>query len=178
MLRTLPDADRERLAGIIERNWPRLTRARGFVGARPGFRVTHGDLIREPAIVAVVRAKVGAEYLTGDEKLPDALDGVPVDVVVSDPHTELELRAEPEGLDSSPMEARALKYEGLPGDPIDASFDVARPLLCHVGPDSAWIVLRDFVEETRQNLTAAMYERYHVVGGGEVVGEWRPVRGW
>lgn len=27
-------------------------------------------------------------------------------------------------------------------------------------------------------LTAAMYERYHVVEEGRVVGEWRPVRGW
>lgn len=27
-------------------------------------------------------------------------------------------------------------------------------------------------------LTAAMYDRYHVVRAGRVVGEWRPVRGW
>jgi D-serine deaminase-like pyridoxal phosphate-dependent protein len=27
-------------------------------------------------------------------------------------------------------------------------------------------------------LTAAMYDRYHVLEGGRVVGEWRPVRGW
>jgi D-serine deaminase-like pyridoxal phosphate-dependent protein len=27
-------------------------------------------------------------------------------------------------------------------------------------------------------LTAAMYERYHVIEGGAVVDEWRPVRGW
>jgi D-serine deaminase-like pyridoxal phosphate-dependent protein len=27
-------------------------------------------------------------------------------------------------------------------------------------------------------LTAAMYDRYHVVEGARVVGEWRPVRGW
>ena len=27
-------------------------------------------------------------------------------------------------------------------------------------------------------LTAAMYDRYHVIEGGRVVGEWRPVRGW
>ena len=27
-------------------------------------------------------------------------------------------------------------------------------------------------------LTAAMYERYHVLEGGRVVDEWRPVRGW
>ena len=27
-------------------------------------------------------------------------------------------------------------------------------------------------------LTAAMYDRYHVVDDGAVVGEWRPARGW
>jgi D-serine deaminase-like pyridoxal phosphate-dependent protein len=27
-------------------------------------------------------------------------------------------------------------------------------------------------------LTAAMYDRYHVIDGGNVVDEWRPVRGW
>ena len=27
-------------------------------------------------------------------------------------------------------------------------------------------------------LAAAMYDRYHILDGGEVVGEWRPVRGW
>jgi D-serine deaminase-like pyridoxal phosphate-dependent protein len=27
-------------------------------------------------------------------------------------------------------------------------------------------------------LTAAMYEAYHVIAGGKVVDQWRPVRGW
>jgi D-serine deaminase-like pyridoxal phosphate-dependent protein len=27
-------------------------------------------------------------------------------------------------------------------------------------------------------LTAAMFDRYHVIEGGQVVGEWKPVRGW
>jgi D-serine deaminase-like pyridoxal phosphate-dependent protein len=27
-------------------------------------------------------------------------------------------------------------------------------------------------------LTSAMYDGYHVIDGGRVVGEWRPVRGW
>ena len=27
-------------------------------------------------------------------------------------------------------------------------------------------------------LTAAMYDRYHAIDGGAVVGEWRPARGW
>jgi len=27
-------------------------------------------------------------------------------------------------------------------------------------------------------LTAAMYDRYHVIDSGEIVDDWRPVRGW
>jgi D-serine deaminase-like pyridoxal phosphate-dependent protein len=27
-------------------------------------------------------------------------------------------------------------------------------------------------------LTAAMYDRYHVMDGGTIIDEWRPVRGW
>jgi PLD-like domain len=157
MVKRLSDPDRERIAAIIARNLPRLERARGFVGARPGFRVTKGVLIREPAIVAIVRGKIGADYLS-DDALPDRLEGVPVDVVVSDPHTELELRAEQGLIDDALVRFAEVNYEGLPGDPIDASFDVQRPLLCHVGPDSGWVVFRDFITATRQNLTAAIYD--------------------
>ena len=158
MLKQLSHADRERIAGIIDRNAARLERARGFVGARPGFRVRHGVLVREPAIVAIVRGKMGADYLTSDEALPSTLEGVPVDVVVSDPHTELELRAEQGLVNRALVEFAAVSYQGLPGDPIDASFDLERPVLCHVGPDSGWVVFRDFVAATRQRLTAAIYD--------------------
>ncbi len=158
MLKRLSDEDRERIAGVINRNQARLQRAEGFVGARPGFRVTNGVLHREPVIVAVVRAKMGPDYLSGDERLPASIEGVPVDVVVSDPHTELELRAEQGLVDAALVDFAGLTYVGLPGDPIDASFDLGAPLLCHVGPDSGWVVLRDFVKQTRADLTAAMYD--------------------
>jgi PLD-like domain len=158
MLKKLPDEERERIAAIIARNWDRLKEAEGFVGARPGFRVTNGVLHREPAIVAIVRAKMNRDYLEGNELLPSSLEGVPVDVVVSDPHTELDLRAEQGLVDAALVEFAGLTYEGLPGDPIDASFSIDQPLLCHVGPDSGWVVLRDFMKETRRDLTAAMYD--------------------
>jgi phosphatidylserine/phosphatidylglycerophosphate/cardiolipin synthase-like enzyme len=157
-LRKLGDADRQRLAEIISRNTERLWRARGFVGARPGFAVRHGALQREPAIVAFVRVKIAEDYLDGCEELPSELEGIPVDVVVADPHTELELRTGQAGIDPVSISFAEPTYEGLPGDPIDASFDVERPLLCHVGPDSGWVVLRDFVGQTRESVTAAIYD--------------------
>jgi hypothetical protein len=51
-----------------------------------------------------------------------------------------------------------VRYEGIPGDPIDKSFTIEKPMLCHAGPDAGWIVLRDFIATSRRGLTAAMYD--------------------
>ena len=95
----LPIEERERIAEIISKYTERLWLARGFVGARPGFAVTNGALIRKPAIVAFVRVKLAPEFLSESEALPDQLDGVPVDVVAVDPQTELEFRSGQAGID-------------------------------------------------------------------------------
>ncbi len=157
MLHSLPPADRARIEALITRHHARLARARGFLGARPGFPLAHGVLVREPAIIAYVRAKVGAEYVPGDEALPRELDGVRVDVVVADPHTQLELLGETGRFPETFAEAEPT-YIGLDGDPIDAEFTVTAPVLCHVGPDTGWVVLRDFLALTRAELTGAMYD--------------------
>jgi phosphatidylserine/phosphatidylglycerophosphate/cardiolipin synthase-like enzyme len=154
----LPDVERDRVAGIIARNAERLWRARGFVGARPGFAVTHGVLKREPAIIAFVRRKLDDGFLEGDEALPASLEGVPVDVVVADPQSELELRTGRAGIDALSASVANHTYEGLPGDPIDVTVQVDRPILCHAGPDSGWVVLRDFIEAARESLTGAIYD--------------------
>ncbi len=154
----LPDVERDRLAGIIARNAERLWRARGFVGARPGFPVTRGVLRREPAIIAFVRRKIGDDFLERDQALPASLDGVPVDVVVADAQTELELRTGQAGIDAFSAAAADHAYEGLPGDPIDVTVQVDRPLLCHAGPDSGWVVLREFIEGARESLFGAIYD--------------------
>jgi len=157
-MRKLPDEDRDRIADIIARNTERLWRSRGFVGARPGFPVEQGRLRREPAIIAFVRAKLDEDFLEGFEELPTELEGVRVDVVVADPQTELEMRTGQAGIDPVAMAFAEPTYVGLPGDPIDASFTLNSPVLCHVGPDSGWVVLRDFVNAARGDVTAAIYD--------------------
>jgi hypothetical protein len=153
----LSDADRKRISGIIATHRGLLEQSRGFIGARPGFRVRGGELYREPSIVAYVRVKLPEDYLTGAETLPREIEGIPVDVTVADPTTQLALATEATGL----VAAAAFTpptYTGIPGDPIDASFTVEKPILCHVGPDSGWVVLRDFFAATRKGLVAAIYD--------------------
>jgi hypothetical protein len=155
--RRLSDEDRERIRGIIQRQRERLESCLGFVGARPGFRIQGGVLYREPSVVAYVTMKLPAEYLSPDQMLPAELEGVPVDVVVADPATQLALIAERSG---APIAAAFTppRYKGIAGDPIDKSFTIEKPLLCHVGPDAGWVILRDFLAGTKKGLTAAMYD--------------------
>jgi hypothetical protein len=47
--------------------------------------------------------------------------------------------------------ASALTYQRLEGNPIDASFKVSSPILCHVGPDADWPVLKPFIEGTSRS---------------------------
>jgi hypothetical protein len=152
-MKKLSDAERDTVDRIIGRHLARLKSVPGVLGVQPGFPVENGVLRRTPAIIVYVRRKMRTGYLGPGELLPDQLDGVPVDVVEADPHKQLELVA--------PEIAVAFAeptYVGIPGDPIDASFTVARPLLCHVGPDSGWAVLRDFLAEARQDLVCAIYD--------------------
>ena len=157
-LKRLPDAERERIRGVISRHLARLGRYPGFVGARPGFRVRGGALHREPSIVAYVRIKRPADYLASGEMLPPEIEGVPVDVTEADPSTQLALAAEAAGVAPAAAAFTPPTYKGIAGDPIDRSFSVEKPLLCHVGPDAGWVVLRDFLAGTRKGLVAAMYD--------------------
>jgi hypothetical protein len=154
----LSNADRQRIGEIIGRNRDRLARSPGFLGARAGFRVQAGVLHREPSIVAYVTAKLPPDFLGPDEVLPREVEGVPVDVMVPDPLTQLELLAERAGLAPEAAAFTPPRYEGIAGDPIDAAFTIQNPLLCHVGPDAGWVVLRDFLTRTTEGLTAAIYD--------------------
>ena len=59
----LTDEDRRRVEAVITQYTERLWRSRGFVGARAGFPVRKGVLVREPAIIAFVRAKMDDGFL-------------------------------------------------------------------------------------------------------------------
>ena len=51
-----------------------------------------------------------------------------------------------------------LTYEPITGNPIDATFKIKKPIVCHVGPDAGWPVLRPFLEATKKTLSVAMYD--------------------
>jgi phosphatidylserine/phosphatidylglycerophosphate/cardiolipin synthase-like enzyme len=159
-MRTLGEADRERIRTVIDRHRDRLAACRGYLAATPGFAISGGRLVREPSIVVLVARKVAPDALLPSETLPHQLEGIRVDVQVADLETQLALLP---GDSDWQTEAAALAvqtptYVGLPGDPIDEAFTVEEPLLCHVGPDAGWVVLRDFLAGTRASLVASMYD--------------------
>lgn len=159
MMKQLEASDRDRIARVIAAHLDELTAVRGFLAAKPGFAISGGRLVREPSIVVYVRQKRTPHTLAAAEILPREIDGIRVDVATAGPRTEIDLLDDTSDLAASTGAALAgPRYEGIAGDPIDAAFTIDRPMLCHVGPDTGWIVLRDFITTSRRGLTAAMYD--------------------
>jgi phosphatidylserine/phosphatidylglycerophosphate/cardiolipin synthase-like enzyme len=72
----------------IVRNIPRLAKY-GVLTVRPGYEITGHQLTGRRAIVATVHTKKPLADLAASEKLPDRLDGVPVDVREARPYQRL-----------------------------------------------------------------------------------------
>jgi hypothetical protein len=146
---------------VIERNRDRLLASRGFLAARPGFALTDGRLVREPAIIAYVDRRLPDQVLTVETALPAELEGYKVDVIEPDPLTRLELsQDEPAASAGLPIAAGPTPptYEPIDDNPIDREFRLSEPLLCHVGPDTGWTPLKEFIEGAQGRLTAAIYD--------------------
>jgi hypothetical protein len=60
--------------------------------------------------------------------------------------------------DSVADSASGLTYKPIAGNPINRTFKVKKAMLCQVGPDAGWPVLRPFLEATQQKLSVAMYD--------------------
>lgn len=158
--RRLDDAERRRIAAVIDRNMEQLSGIQGFLDAEPGFLIADGWIRREPAIVVHVKRKLPRTELLDEELAPRSLEGVRVDVVGADPWRLL--ASDPEMADLAGEGDGAaladLTYERRDGNPIDAAVQVGRPILCHAGPDAGWPVLKEFLEGVQKTLTAAMYD--------------------
>ncbi len=156
----LEDADRDRIAALIDRHRATLEDIKGFVDAEPGFPIVDGWVRREPAIVVHVERKVPASELLLEDLAPRALEGVRVDLVTADPWRLLASNADTAGLHAAleGVAAAAPTYKKLDDNPIDERLLLARPILCHAGPDAGWPVLKQFLEGTRETLTVAMYD--------------------
>lgn len=159
-MRVLDPAARESIEAVISRHRAELERCRGFLTARAGFPIVSGRLLREPAILVFVRSKVESLDLEPGETVPRQIESVRVDVQQADPIEQIELLPETAALagELAAAAAQAPTYVGVPGDPIDTTFEVSKPFLCHAGPDTGWAVFRDFIAATRNDLVCAIYD--------------------
>lgn len=159
MMKRLSDRDRARVQGVINRNRPRLARIRGYVDAVPGFAIDKGQLVRKPAIVVLVRQKLPEASLSVEEAAPRQIGRLRVDVQTADLETQIAaVGAAALGLATRAAAAKAPTYKPLPGNPIDAVLSIDSPFLCHAGPDTGWVLLRDFIASAKRSLVAAIYD--------------------
>ncbi|MGV1760584.1 phospholipase D-like domain-containing protein [Rhizobium sp. A22-96] len=144
----------------IQNNLATLQRISGFVDAVPGFPIIDGQIVREPAIIVHVSHKKPDSYLEPAEQAPRQLGDYRVTVMQAPAELQLMTNADFESVATAAIEAStsALTYEPLPENPIDESFEVDRPILCHVGPDAGWPTLKPFLEATEKTLAVAMYD--------------------
>src|SRR5207244_1028868 len=131
----------------------------GFVSAEPGFPIIDGTVHKEPAIIVFVAQKKPPTHLLPEERAPRQIGPYRVAVMQADPLRQVvNLMADSAIADSVEDSASNLTYKHLPGDPIDKPFKVSKPMLCHVGPDAGWPVLKPFLEATERTLSVAMYD--------------------
>jgi phosphatidylserine/phosphatidylglycerophosphate/cardiolipin synthase-like enzyme len=158
-MRRLADEQKTRLIQIIAKYKKTLEAIDGFVDARPGFPIVAGRVVKQPAILIYVREKKPEAELTLTSLAPRSLEGVRVDVVQADPERQLR-RSEAMQDVSAALDAAAanVTYRPLPGSPIDTDIEVEAAVLCHVGPDAGWPVLKKYLEGTQSTLTVAMYD--------------------
>nr|WP_246721288.1 phospholipase D-like domain-containing protein [Rhizobium leguminosarum] len=137
-----------------------LARIPGFVDAVPGFPIIDGQIVREPAVVVHVVQKKPESHLDPADRLPRQLGAYRVSVMQAGPELQLMTNSQFEPVASEVIQASAsaLTYEPLPDNPINESFDVDQPIVCHVGPDAGWPTLKPFLEATQHTLSVAMYD--------------------
>jgi phosphatidylserine/phosphatidylglycerophosphate/cardiolipin synthase-like enzyme len=155
----IDEKTRTDIAEVIRQHRDTLSALPGFIKAEPGLPLVHGWVVKEPAIILYVQHKKPRSALLASEIAPRMLGGVRVDVVQATPEQQLaastDLAATAAALE---VAAATLKYKKLPHNPVNEEYTVERPLLCHVGPDAGWPVLKRFLEGTRDTLSVAMYD--------------------
>jgi PLD-like domain len=158
-MRVLDQNSRAQVQSVIDDNLAELSKLPNFVGAEPGFPIVNGAILREPAILVFVDQKKPATHLLPDERVPRQLGPYRVAVMQASPLKQIEESADHTSVAAAiTASATGLTYQRLPGNPINATFQVSRPMVCHVGPDAGWPVLQPFLEATRSTLSIAMYD--------------------
>jgi hypothetical protein len=184
--------DHAKIDNVIKRNM-HLFSAPGALTVRPGFKIKNGWITGKHAIVVTVNKKLSG--LPSDQKLPTAVEGVPVDVReatglqrlrakspasfelarvhIRDENREPDFPLErtiPAGtlIPASLKSTSALsapktstktpvQYQPPAGTPLD-KFTGNTSIIAFASPDDGFTVLKDFLDQTKSDLTIAMYD--------------------
>jgi hypothetical protein len=147
------------------------------IAVRGGYKFVDGWITRSPAVVVAVDLKVGG--LQASAQVPRVLpDGTLTDVTVADPIEHMARTAGPEAAPLLTRVRETLLIDQIQGDeaegeaeevvpvityvpPADADLDPvtgAMTVTCHVSPEAGWLVLRPFLEATRDEIMLGMYD--------------------
>src|SRR5262245_18498718 len=158
-MRFLDRETKDKVQTVIDANMAQLTAVEGFVSAEPGFPIIDGTVHKEPAVIVYVAHKKPPTSMLPEERVPRLLGPYRVSVMQADPLRQvMTLMSDQPIADSVADSASGLTYEPIPQNPIDATFGIKKPILCHIGPDAGWPVLKPFLEETKKTLSVAMYD--------------------
>lgn len=158
-MRVLDAESKKAVQAVIDANRGALARVPGFVDAEPGFPVVDGAVLKEPSVIVFVEHRRPLTHLLPEERMPRQLGPYRVAVMQADPMRQVQLLMDDSAIaDRLDNSSSNLTYEHIAGDPIDEPFKVAAQMLCHVGPDCGWPVLKQFLEGTKETLSVAIYD--------------------
>ena len=177
-----PNAE-EAVKAAIAAHLPALQKP-GVLAVRAGYKVVAGWPTRKPAIVVTVANKTDA--VPEQNRLPDKVDGIAVDVREASPLKALELNdpARYEAIAPNlPPEQRVARFadeqpiQAAPGEPVAVPL-AAKPklpytppadgdlspvqddftIICHASPDAGWPTLSAFLGQTTERLVVGLYD--------------------
>ena len=155
----LDQATKQAVQKVIDAHAAELKSIVGFVSAEPGFPIVDGAVLREPAILVFVAHKKAPDHLLTEERAPRQLGPWRVAVMQADPLRQLAAMSDHQDVaEALELASSDLTYQPIAGNPIDKAFKVAKPMLCHAGPDAGWPVLKPFLQATESTLSVAMYD--------------------
>jgi hypothetical protein len=158
-MRFLDQETKAKVQAVIDANMAQLTAVEGFVSAEPGFPIIDGTVHKEPAVIVYVAHKKPPTSVLTEERVPRQLGPYRVSVMQADPLRQvMTLMSDQPIADSVAASASGLTYKPITGNPINATFKIKKPIVCHIGPDAGWPVLRPFLEATKKTLSVAMYD--------------------
>ena len=158
-MRIFDRASREAVQEVINAHRTRLNAIPGFVDVEPGFPIIDGKVHKEPAILVFVAHKRPEADLLEEERAPRQLGRYRVSVMQADPERQVMAIGDAVADAVTAASASSLTYKKLDGNLIDKqTFRISTPMLCHVGPDAGWPVLKSFLEGTEETLHVAMYD--------------------